>query len=146
MISFLGTYKYVAWGLHMKIYVVRVGYWKISHWPHQLSHRFYTYFSFEVHTKIMPRTSISWKSVWIYLKSQIRFWNCTFIHFWTKILNIAHSGTDVRPWAKKVQWKFVAPLLPWRYFPFICFSLLVHHNGGQSVLNSHLISNKDRFT
>ena len=48
--------------------------------------------------------------------------DCTFIHFWTKILNIDHSGTDVRPWAKKVQWKFVAPLLPWRYFPFICFS------------------------
>ena len=37
--------------------IVRVGYWKISYWPHQLSHRFYTYFSFEVHTKI----------VWIYI-------------------------------------------------------------------------------
>ena len=25
--------------------------------------------------KIMSKTSISWKSIWIYLKSQIKFWN-----------------------------------------------------------------------
>ena len=33
---------------------------------------------FEVFNRLMPKTSLSWKSVWIYLRSQIEFWVLKF--------------------------------------------------------------------
>ena len=46
----------------------------------------------------MPKTSISWKPVWIYLKSQIEFWN---LKSWYK------------SWFFYPLWKFISNMEPW---------------------------------
>ena len=62
----------------------------------------------------MPKTSISWKSTWIYLKSQIEFWNLKiqfksekFYSGWKSILNMdpaewCHVYVFQKCWSTKI--------------------------------------------
>ena len=56
--NFLSLY-FTIWLRHEAAFQLEFG--EINHGP--------------ISCRLLPKTSISWKSIWIYLKSQIEFWN-----------------------------------------------------------------------
>ena len=49
---------------------------------------FFHYLKDQLKLFLMPKTSISWKSIWIYLKSQMEFWNLKIEFKSEKVLSL----------------------------------------------------------